>query len=319
MNLHWNVLLNDDTKFPRLLFFGDISDDRFRYGINTQLEYCLYFFFDTYGKNSPVEPFAGANISLEEKIEEGRPALVLTLLNDQGKNIFSDLITSIAFQIHPVKGMAAKSEFIKLCNEWFELFEPLSGQLTRAEIQGILAELIFLNYLLKYSKFQYNDILSAWKGPFGKGHDFELENNHFEIKGIAEFKDFVQISSEYQLDYLSGQRLFLGVIEFGSEPAMLTTIKETVDEIASLLRSVSGTNMSLFWAALGKAGLKYNSLQEYDHQLFAIKSMRFYNCNAPDFPSVKRSQLSDIISNVNYRLSLSGIQNYLEENITSFV
>jgi len=300
-------------------FFGEFSDERFRYGINDQLQYCLYFYFSADGRNIPAEALIRANLSLEEKMEEGKPALVLTLLNDNAKNLFSDLIISIVSQVRLIEPRAAKAGFIALCNEWSELFEPLSGQLSKADLQGIFAELCFLKYLLENSRLCYNDILTAWKGPFGKGHDFEMGDHHFEIKGIAEFKAFVQISSEYQMDYLNGQELFLGVMEFGSDPALLITLTDLVTEIAGTLRSVTGTNMNLFWVPLGKTGLNYSSLQEYDHHRFTVKDVAYYNCSSPDFPALKRSDIADTIRNVRYDLALSGLQDFLINDITPFI
>lgn len=318
MKLQWNILLNDDAKLPRLLSFGEFSDERFRYGINAQMQYCLYFYFEEIN-NPPIEPIIRANISLEEKREDGRPALVLTLLNDNAQNLFSDLIISIVNQTRNFEKLSAKSGFIMLCNEWFELFEPLSGQLTRSDIQGIFAELFFLKYLIQNSRFNCNEVLLSWKGPFGKGHDFELSDHHFEIKGISENKSLVQISSEYQLDYLEGQRLFLGVIEFGNKEAELTTIAELINELAGMLRSAGNSNMTLFWTCLGKAGLSYNTLQNYDHYLFAVKNVLWYNCKAAGFPSVKRSGLPDSIRNIRYEIALNGISDYLINDIKPFI
>lgn len=318
MKLQWDILLNDNARLPRLLSFGEFQDERFRYGLNAQMQYCLYFYFEE-THTPPIEPVIRANIALEEKQEAGRPALILTLLNYNAKNLFSDLIISIVAQARTIPQQSAKAGFIMLCNEWFELFEPLSGQLTRSAIQGVFAELFFLKYLIQNSRFNYNEVLLSWKGPFGKGHDFELSDNHFEIKGISEYKSLVQISSEYQLDYLDGQRLFLGIIEFGDKETELITITKLIDDLAVMLRSASNINMTLFWTCLGKAGLSYNTLQNYDHYLFAVKNVFWYNCTAAGFPAVKRSGLPDAIRNTRYEIALNGISDYLINDIKPFI
>jgi hypothetical protein len=43
------------------------------------MQYCLFFDFGAKTGNIPVEPVVRANISLEERIEDGRPSLILTL------------------------------------------------------------------------------------------------------------------------------------------------------------------------------------------------------------------------------------------------
>lgn len=319
MKLQWDILLNDDARYPRLLFFGEFSDDRFRYGINAEMQYCLFFDFDAKAGNVPVEPVVRANISLEEKIEDDRPSLILTLLNDNARNLFNDLIISIVSQTREIKTGSVKAGFISICNEWFELFEPLSGQLSHSDLQGIFAELSFLRYLLTNSRLTINDILSAWKGPFGKGHDFELGDNHFEIKSIAEFKQTVNIASEYQLDYLEGQQLLLGVSEFGGDKSAQLTVGTLVSEITEMLRSVTGIKIQLFWIALNKAGLDHNALGEYDHHTFAIVSTRWYNCTVPEFPGIKRSSLPDAVRSIKYELALSGIKQFLTDDLTNLI
>lgn len=319
MELQWDILLNDDSRFPRLLFFGEFSDERFRYGIDAEMHYCLYFYFDASAGNNPVDPVIRANISLEETTVDGRPVLVMTLLNDSARNLFSDLIISIVTQTRSYKPDLAKAGFIAICNEWFDLFEPLSGQLSLPELQGIFAELYFLRYLLTTVKLPFNDLLSAWKGPYGKGHDFELKDTHFEIKGIAESRSSVAISSEYQLDFLSGQRLFLGVFEFSSNASSFTTISSLVGDIVTILRSATGTKMNLFWSPLGKTRLDQQSLEQYDHYRFNIRQTTWYNCCLEGFPSITRSRLPDAIQSLKYEIALNNIREFATEDITSHI
>jgi hypothetical protein len=319
MKLQWDILLNDDARFPRLLFFAEFSDDRFRYGINSEMQYCLFFDFGAKAGNIPVEPVVRANISLEEKIEDGKPSLILTLLNDNARNLFNDLILSIVSQTREIKSGSVKAGFISICNDWFDLFEPLTGQLSHIDLQGIFAELSFLKYLLANSRLPYNEILAAWKGPYGKGHDFELGENHFEIKSIAEFKQTANISSEYQLDWLEGQNLLLGVSEFGGDKSAQITIGHLVSEITTTLRALTGIKINLFYTALNKAGLDQNALNEYDHHTFTIVSTRWYDCTMPGFPALKRSSLPDAVRNIKYELALGSIKQYLIDDLTHLI
>lgn len=319
MKLQWDILLNDDSPFPRLLFFGEFPDERFRYGIDAQMHYCLHFYFGQASGNIPVEPQLRANISLEEKTEEGKPALVLTLLNDNARDKFSDLIVSIVDQTRNVKPASAKSAFVSLCNEWFELFEPMSGQLSLPSLQGLFAELHFLKMLLENSKHTPNDILAAWKGPFGKGHDFELGDNHFEIKSTAAFKQLVTISSEYQLDFLTGQQLLLGVFEFGEMTAAAVTLSQIIDSIAAILRAVTGSKLHTLWTALSKAGIDYKTIQQYDHHSFVIRHSAWFDCTAEGFPSIKRADLSDAVRSVKYDLALGNIREFAISDISPFI
>nr|WP_068893049.1 PD-(D/E)XK motif protein [Pedobacter panaciterrae] len=319
MKLNWDILYNDSSTFPRLLQFGEFADDRFRYGINDQIQHCLYFHFPVANNNWPVEPIKMANLSFEESLVSGKPTLILTLLNDNLKNQFSDLILSIVSQTKVVDDKSAKSQFIALCNEWFEMFDPSPMQLSRFELQGIFAELIFLQHLLDRSDVKFNSVLESWKGPFGKGHDFELGEQLFEIKSITEGVPLVNISSEFQLDYLNGQKLYLVVCQFFSKPIEGTTISFLINEIADILRSQTGTRMNLFWTALGKTGLSGNNIHEFDNQLFQLQGKLYYSCNSIDFPSLRRSLLPDAIRNIKYEIALSGIEQFKLTDLTSFI
>jgi hypothetical protein len=320
MKLDWDILLNDNsTHFPKTLFFEESTAARFRYGINTELQYCLFFRLPPDIRDTPAEPVTMANISLAEEIIEGHPTLILTLLNDNSKNLFSDLIISLVSQTSKVEDRLIKAAFIRLCNEWFELFDPLASGLNRQELQGIFAELCFLRYLLTESGSSADHILSSWKGPFGKGHDFELGEHLFEVKSIAENNPLVHISSEYQLDYLAGQHLFLVVYTFSSLPTGGITIDDIVQEITGILLSRTRINMTLFWTALCKTGLSSANLSDYDGHIFSIKSLSSYTCQPDDFPSVKRTNLPDAVRNVKYEIALSGLTLYEIDDITAYI
>lgn len=319
MKLDWDLLYKDDSAFPRLLHFGEFSDDRFRYGINEDFQHNLYFYFPADKNNKPIQALTMANVSFREDIIDGRAAVILTLLNENLKTLFNDLIGSLVLQTRQQESNGSKFAFISLCNEWFELFNPLASQLTKPDIQGIFAEVYFLKYLLTESKVSFNDILVGWKGPFGKGHDFELGDNLFEVKSRIENNPFVNISSEYQLDYLSGQNLLLVVCEFSNQVGEGINISTLIYETAAILRTQLGINMNVFWIALGKVRLTYSNLNDYDDYFFNLKSINSYRCNALNFPSVRRSLIPDAVRNVKYELALNVLDPFKQDDLTPFI
>ncbi|MDJ1483588.1 PD-(D/E)XK motif protein [Cytophagaceae bacterium YF14B1] len=319
MKLYWNILLADDSQLPRTLFFEDLPDDRFRYGLNEKKQYCLFFHFPSDKHNHLIATLAMANIILEEKRMEGKDTLVLTLLNEDFKDLFTDLILSIVREVKDTESEITKSGFILLCRKWFEFFDPLKGQLTESDLQAIYAELSFLRYLLSESDCSYNDILLSWKGPFGNKHDFELDTVHFEIKSIQDYKDIVQISSEHQLDFMADQSLYLVVCRFSDDHKEKRTVSNLSQEIVDQLRSVTGTDLSLYWTALRKSGLNFSNIHQYDHYLFKLSEVEYYNCSSEDFPSLRRSFLPDSLRNIKYDLALSGISHYRTEDISLLI
>lgn len=320
MKPDWQTLISDSgTRYPKTLYFELEGAESFRYGIDENGGFCLFFAFGDGTGSRKTDAVELAKIRLSEELVDHEPMLVLTLLDQGLLSQFSDLIVNIVSEVLKEKNNR-KSRFIQICNEWFELFEPATGILSRPELQGIFAEIEFLNYLLEHSTFEFNDILSSWKGPFGKGHDFELSNNNnFEIKSISDGAALVHISSEFQLDGFTGQKLMLIVKRFQSSPQNGSTIKELIENTHSLLKTQSGVRMNLFWNAISKTGLPVSDLGMYDSYLFEVVSTSAYNCTASDFPAIRRRGISDTIRNVRYDLALPDLTGFLINDFSDLI
>jgi len=320
MKLDWQKLLSDTgSRYPKTLYFELEGAQSFRYGIDENGGYCLFFAFTKAAENRNIDPVEMAKITLKEELFDHQPTLVLTLLDPGLLSQFTDLILNIVAEVLMDNG-DQKKKFIRICNEWFELFEPASGSLDRHELQGIFAELSFLKYLLKNSASDFNDILSAWKGPFGKGHDFELaNNNNFEIKSISEGVALVHISSEFQLDSFDGQRLMLVVSAFMSAPTNGSNIRQLTEDIHHLLKARTGVRMNLFWNALSKTGIVISALEIYDNHIFQINATSAYNCSDLNFPAIKRTGIPGTIRNVKYDLTLPDLNGFLLNDLSDLI
>ena len=320
MKINWQLLLDDDSRFPRTVYFEEPSTYRFRYGINSDLKCCLYVHLPPEKNKEPIVPILMENISLEEMSKDGNNTLVLTLLNENARSLFSDFIANIVSEAKHYSDEKLKKGFIDLCYNWFELFDPVSSLLSKSEIQGLFGELTFLKYLLENSTLDSNTILSGWKGPYGKGHDFELDNNHFEVKGLSTGKSIVNISSEYQLDYLSGQTVILLIYELHLTEHIGNSIFDVVNDIVSILRAKSqGPSIKKLWTALRKVGITNYNIIEFNSFRFTIKDQIQFNCSNTQFPSIKRSTIPDEIKNVNYELSINTLSNFRIEDLRLFL
>lgn len=317
MRLLWEVLYNDFSPFPRLLEFGEFSDSRFRYGIDEEGRQCLFFYFSLHSINTPIDPIIKANVSLIEKSVNDKQMLVLMLSNRKLESLFNDLIASVVSAVREMNSGSDKLSFIGICNDWFDLFDSLSIELSMSELRGIFGELCFLKFLLCSFKYSAQEVISSWKGPFGKGHDFELGDKHFEIKSVSEGKNIVKISSEYQLGFLAGERLLLVVYEFHRPGESDNTLASLIDDISWTLKGASIGLMKGFWSALSKAGISQSNLDRYGDISFGIKAVSVFDCTEELFPAITRLSLPDTIKNVTYDLVLGGLTPFLVEDLAS--
>lgn len=114
---------------------------------------------------------------------------------------------------------------------WRRLFATLAGanKLSLPEKIGLFAELHVLGQLTENdSEFRPD----YWTGPKREPHDFELQDEAIEVKGITRDSYSIQINGFDQLANSSGKDLHLVIAEVELNPEGLT-VGELLDEIAS--------------------------------------------------------------------------------------
>ena len=147
-----------------------------------------------------------------------------------------------------------------------------------------------------------------------------LFRSHFEVKGLSTGKSIVNISSEYQLDYLSGQTVILLIYELHLTEHIGNSIFDVVNDIVSILRAKSqGPSIKKLWTALRKVGITNYNIIEFNSFRFTIKDQIQFNCSNTQFPSIKRSTIPDEIKNVNYELSINTLSNFRIEDLRLFL
>ena len=138
--------------------------------------------------------------------------------------------------------------------------------------------------------------------------DFERGASCIEVKARrASALPFVEISSEFQLDQLSLQNLFLAVVDVtAATDDYGSSLKEVIDHVRSRLQ-LDGEALEIFEERILAAGSLYTD--DYSDLSWSIGDVAFF-CVEVDFPAIRFSQLQDGISRVEYRLSLQHIQRF---------
>jgi hypothetical protein len=255
------------------------------------------------------------NISLE--IFPESKWIILKLLNLNFTEIFNDLIISFHNCIMDISDVRKyTSELIRSFQMWSEFFdESKEKRLSLEEVQGIFGELFILHkFLSKAPSIHVNTVLKSWTGPYGKTHDFVLDNYDLEIKTKEVNQTFVHISSEYQLQNQYGKGLSLKIISVKVNSNGAYPIKVLVLQIRDIIINKTG-DVPLFLKSLRIKNITLQNIHEYDEFRFEIVSEITYDCLSKGFPSLTKTNLPPEISNLNYNLNSKLHTCFLTEKI----
>jgi hypothetical protein len=267
---------------------------------------CLFLKSDVTGVVSAQNE--KTNISL---IIDRVNSLVYIELNDiYFGEVFNDLIVSIFSHIKDMQSYQSVQQFVVLFTKWNELFKSRISKklLSERELYGLLGELFHLKKYLSNCD-DANDInytLDSWSGPDGNANDFIFAEVNHEIKTIEATKDFVDISSEYQLNC---EKPILLVVYKCIRSNEGFSLSEIIDEIRIIIDRKFG-DIERLLHKLNMFNIDFKNKNAYEHFKIEISKSFFYNTDHEDFPKITPKNLMQGISSVKYRINLSSIKNF---------
>lgn len=287
-------------------------------GLSKRLEKCLILvlpkdFLDAESKNQIFNSsFKMENIEL---IIHDQREVILLLKQNMYLPEFIDFIETLLPKIMVANEYESPSVFVKTVKDWIDLFKKKkTNNLTKEKVLGLMAELYVLYHELNISPNKPNSILNGWKGPYNFSKDFEFDNKYTEVKYTSIRNNSVRIHSEFQLEDDSKKPIEL-VIVYGEEDEMYG---ENLSSLNLLLREkirkLKG-DINTYLSALDHLGIKQKELNKYDHIKISFTEMVTYDASAPSFPSIKKSNIEDTISKVEYNLELGGLEKYISQRI----
>lgn len=242
--------------------------------------------------------------------------IILIKLNDLDfVDLFNDLIISLYSKIKEIDNPNIYSkELIYSFYKWAEFFEDkLGSKLSNEEIKGLFGELFILNELLeKADPNNINFILDSWKGPYDTTNDFVLDKKNIEIKTKDDSKSFVKISSEYQLEKEFDKGLELLVVSIKNDMLKGGSINDLLNVIVDNVRQNLG-DLTILYHTLAQKGLTIESSKEYNNFRFIVTKTNSYDCNDIAFPKLSVSNIPEEITQLNYILRLTTLNNFLIE------
>lgn len=237
----------------------------------------------------------------------GSSKFSISLLHTKYSEIFlilcSDLVNVLSAKEQDEKTILIKLN--KRLDYWRQFLKRsrIDRLSTEAEI-GLIGELLLLKTLL--TRNPRLDLINHWKGPLGSTHDFISNDISVEVKtSTVKQKRFVKISSEFQLDTENSQKLFLLHIEI-NESIKSSNSFNLISLVFDIKKIISFDLHPVFDGLLACVGFREADAHFYDKKQFALVEMQFYSVTE-GFPRLINDELSPNISDIQYRLSLAGL------------
>lgn len=261
--------------------------------------------------SNDFRPIVKENLSLEYFKDSQQ--IILKLTSPAFADLFNDLIISLYNQVRN-ESSAKRSMEIMLDSffRWSEFFDPGNpSRLSEQQVIGLIGELYFLQYEIENGESQnINNILNAWQGPFDRGHDFKFENRSVEVKTRYQHSNDIKISSEYQLQSEPGIPLDLVVISVASDSSGIS-LSSLCHQIRTQITSRVG-DFAIFLKAIARKGLTNQTLSDYNHLKYRINAMAGYDCMNPSFPKITTDTKHRLITQVNYSLRITELDEFIK-------
>ncbi|MCY7357353.1 MAG: PD-(D/E)XK motif protein [Rudanella sp.] len=243
----------------------------------------------------------------------GRQVVLLTLTNAAYSDLFAvvceDLIGQLADEAEPQLVLRA---LLNRLEQWTALFEGVSPDgLSAEKRQGLFGELWFLSQWLGAGSNPAH-CLTAWTGPTGSIHDFQLPNQAVEIKTTSAVNpQAIQISNERQLDNSGLTNLWLWLITLDSRPTGGQSLNNMVDGLLVRLGN-SPTLQNTFRLRLYQVGYQPLHRALYDTPTYAVRQEQVFSVSA-GFPCLRMGDLPTGVSTVRYAVALAACQPFIVE------
>ena len=252
-------------------------------------------------------------LSLEnDPARPGRQLVLLALTNPAHNDLFAvvceDLITQVADETEPT---AVLNALLSRLEQWTALFDTLLPDgLSVEKRQGLFGELWFLNRWLDAGADPAY-CLTAWTGPGGSIHDFQLPSSAVELKTTAAVSpQIIRISNERQLDDTGLTNLWLWLLTLDVRPTGGQSLNDCVDTLLS--RLTAPAQQTQFRLKLYQVGYHPQHRDLYDSPTYTVRREEVFRVGA-GFPRLLPGKVPAGVSAVQYAINLIACQPFTAE------
>ncbi len=237
--------------------------------------------------------------------------LLITLLNNQHKDIFSTLCEDL---INSVASVKEEKQLVKVLlnrfEKWKSLFENVSSAgLSSEEQRGLFGELFFLRMWINNSTDKRR-CADAWLGPEKSNQDFQSGNWALEVKTSAgNNHQKIHISNERQLDTTNLSHLILFHLSIEIRVGSGESLNALVASLYDLFADDSHAEI-VFAAKLLEAGYFAQHKYLYEADGYFIRQENFFNIEG-EFPRIEEADIRDGVGDVKYSVILTSCSDYI--------
>ena len=239
---------------------------------------------------------------------DGFVACIIQSSSHDQNDVFSVVILDILHELSNQKNTDGYVYTLKQrIEKWRDFFKnPASKKLSENMVIGLWGE---LNLLYSLYNSGVTTIPDFWNGPIKASQDFQGHKIALEVKTtVSDSMDYVNISSEAQLDGTGHEALFLTVLRIERNDAAGITLPVLIEKISNEL---SEAHRKRFYVALLCLGYSDDDACLYNKG-YTLKEQRNYQIRN-DFPCLLRSDMPQGVYDVKYKLSLNNCVKYLVE------
>ena len=248
---------------------------------------------------------------LQDEKNKGRQFLIISLLNNQHRDIFSILSEDLIRKVSDISDEnALVSELISRLEKWHLLFEKLNCQGLSEEAQrGLYGELYFLKEFLKTGTSP-EFCVDTWKGAEKEVQDFQHADWAVEVKTThGKNQQKLHISNERQLDTSLVPYIYLIHLSLEIRQGFGESLNSLVESLDGLLIQ-SPAAYSVFKLKLLEAGYFDHQIDLYEDTGYSIRQENFYKV-VDDFPRITESMILPGVGDVKYSVIISANESWI--------
>ncbi len=260
----------------------------------------LVLFCDERPNDAP--PLKAVEIGRRQR-QDGRWSMRIFLAEPRLLPVFAELCRDIIeFTRHNAQSAQPSGLVLSRIERWRSLMQPHPVGLSRAQLRGLIGELLILEREL-LPMLGPDPAVSAWTGPLGTSQDFRLPDGlKLEVKALDRHSDRVQINGLDQLDG-GGDPLQLVVVRLedtGNDAVGAVTAARLVAQIRARL-SQAPAALQTFETLLRFVG--WNDVADTDPVAVRLERIDRYNVDH-GFPRLTAATVPAGITEATYAIVL---------------